>query len=309
MCKRIALIVAVLLLTGSIAAQTTRPGNVAERLQSLSVTVRAESGYSATQGSGIIVTRVVKDGNRNLAINFVCTAGHVVEGLRKVEEVIDTATGTKRSVVTYKVASIVKEDRYEGSHVGEWKYRAKVIHCDKEEDLAVLRILRPELVSGSAVFYLAKSIPSVGTDLYHVGSPGGQEVGAHSTTPGIVAQVGRTLDGKTYDQTTVAALPGSSGGGVFMRDGRCIGLLTLGLRGTDNFNYIVPVRRILAWAEATRLSWVFDPSVPVPTQEEIDKLPVEGGGRKFGREKAVAPAGHYFLIHAIAPVRSVLAPK
>ncbi|HAT67623.1 MAG TPA: hypothetical protein DCS66_24005, partial [Flavobacteriaceae bacterium] len=60
------------------------------------------------------------------------------------------------------------------------------------------------------------------TELYHVGSLLGQ-TGSNSMTRGIVSQVGRVLnlgsgDGTVFDQTTVTAFPGSSGGGVFLSE-------------------------------------------------------------------------------------------
>ena len=49
-------------------------------------------------------------------------------------------------------------------------------------------------------------------------------------TTGIMSQVGRmlALNSSTkvlFDQTTVTAFPGSSGGGVFLTDGQYIGTL------------------------------------------------------------------------------------
>ena len=53
--------------------------STAEHLQNVSVTIRAESGFSAGEGSGVIFTR--KDKKDNL-VNLVWTAGHVIDNLR-----------------------------------------------------------------------------------------------------------------------------------------------------------------------------------------------------------------------------------
>ena len=55
----------------------------AEHLQNVSVTIRAESGYSAGEGSGVVFTR--KDSKGNL-VNFVWTAGHVIDNLRQFSD-------------------------------------------------------------------------------------------------------------------------------------------------------------------------------------------------------------------------------
>ena len=76
-------------------------------------------------------------------------------------------------------------------------------------------------------------------------------------TRGIVSQVGRVLslgtgDGTVFDQTTVTAFPGSSGGGVFLSErsgdkaGQYMGMLVRG--AGETFNLIVPVRRMRSWA-------------------------------------------------------------
>ena len=52
---------------------------------------------------------------------------------------------------------------------------------------------------------------------------------------------------KVFDQVTAVAFPGSSGGGMFLKDnGEYIGMLTQGVMKLQGFNFIVPVRRIHA---------------------------------------------------------------
>lgn len=303
--------VAAAICTSAPAAPAKTDRNVADELQAISVTVRAEyAPGSVNQGSGVIVTRKQAIEGKDTEVNYIWTAGHVVERLRSVDEVIDPKTGTKRSVVKFKDAIVVQELRQHGNRVGELRMDAEVFRYSKDEDLAILRIRKTGFVRQSARFDLSPGVPALGTDLYHVGSPGGQEVGAHSTTPGIIAQVGRRFDGKLYDQTTVAALPGSSGGGVFKRTGECIGLLVLGLRGSDNFNYIVPIRRMRRWAKRAGVEWLLDSSVAVPAQGDLDKMPVEDSGVSFsGNQHATPPRGHKFHIYRLRNGKPVAQDK
>ncbi len=73
-------------------------------------------------------------------------------------------------------------------------------------------------------------------------------------------------------------------------NGRIVGIITLGLRGTDNFHYMVPVRRIREWAEKTDIVWLLDPKAKLPTEADIEKIPLENTSPGFGkREPTLAP--------------------
>ena len=267
---------------------------IADHLQEISVTVKA--GYS--QGSGMIMTRKMKVGDKERYINFIWTAGHVVAGLRKVETIIDPKTGMERKKVTFKDAAIVQEHRFDGRRVGEAKLDVKVLCYSKDQDLALLQVRMPDYKRVTMTWYLDDKTPALGTDLYHVGSMGGQTLGANSMTSGIVSQIGRVLDGQEYDQTETTATKGSSGGGVFLRDGRVIGVLTMGVNSGDNFNFVVPVRRIRKWTKKMKIIWAIDPRVKMPTEEELKKIPIEDSGATFDG-KPVPPKGYKFMIYRL----------
>ncbi len=80
---------------------------------------------------------------------------------------------------------------------------------------------------------------NVGVPVYAVGAPQGLEL---SLSDGIVAQ----LRGgpPPFIQTTAAVSPGSSGGGLFDREGRLVGLITLYIEGGQNLNFAMPVEWI-----------------------------------------------------------------
>lgn len=258
---------------------------VGPRLQEACVTIVKAS---QDRGSGTIVARTV-DGK---PVKWVLTAAHVVDDLREVRAIV-APDGSEKKEVRYRDAQILQELREDGRMVGEIKMDAKVINVDEKFDLALLRVRMSNYKSGHAEFYLDTSIPPPGTRIYHCASPGGS-ANAASLTSGIIAQVGRRIEAfggseGIYDQTTAPALPGSSGGMIALEsDGRIIGVVTLGLRGSDSFHYMVPVRRIRDWAQKTNIVWLVDPKAKEPTQADIDKIPVENTSPGLSRP-AVAP--------------------
>ncbi len=199
-------------------ATAASAGPLTEKLGEISVTIKTGRG----EGSGTLFVR--KDGNDTTA--YVWTAAHVVSSLRSVRDVIDTKTGTSRKIVEFKDANIVQELNQDGRRIGEIKMDAEIIRysdAEQGEDLALLRVRKKNFVPAEQTtdFYLEDKIPLPGTELFHVGSLLGQ-VGANSLTSGIVSQTGRVIsfgaNSVIFDQTTVTAFPGSSGGGVFLKD-------------------------------------------------------------------------------------------
>lgn len=261
-----------------------------EKLSEISVTIKTDRG----KGSGTLFVR--KHGDDNVA--YVWTAAHVIESLRKVRPVIDTKTGTNKFVVEFKDAEIVQELNQEGRRIGEIKMDAEVIrYSDAEQghDLAILRVRKKNFVPAeqTARFYLGDKIPGQGTELYHVGSLLGQ-VGANSLTTGIVSQTGRVLkfgaNAVIFDQTTVTAFPGSSGGGTYLKDtGGYMGMLVRG--AGETFNLIVPVRRMREWAKKAGVEFAIDPSVEMPSDDDLKKIPVEDSGLPDSIRDSKATAG------------------
>lgn len=241
---------------------------VASYLQQISVTIKA----NYAEGSGVIIKR----GDTN----YVLTAAHVIADLRQTRKVIDPTTGSERTVVDFNQAKIVQNVYSNNAKVGQLEMLAEVIsysNADHGEDLALLRILKSNFIDASADFYLGERVPAIGSDLYHVGSLKG-EFGSNSLTTGIISQIGRTLNGKLYDQTSCTAFPGSSGGGVFLREnGLYVGMLVRS--GGETFNLFVPMRRIMTWAERVGVAFVLDPSLDIPTQDQMKSIPIEDVGQ------------------------------
>ena len=250
---------------------STERKNVAEYLQNISVTIRAENRYGQSEGSGVLITREIE----GETVTFVWTCGHVIDTLRNVRTVIVKGVPTK--VVEFPDIQIIKELVENGRRVGEIKMDATVIKysdADDGEDLALLMVRAKDYGKNTAVFYLSDTVPVVpiGTELFHVGSLLGQ-MGANSMTSGIVSQVGRTYGKVEFDQTTVTAFPGSSGGGVYLRNGTYVGMIVRG--AGEGFNLMVPVRRMVRWAQEHDIMWALDSKVKTPSIKDIKNLPIE----------------------------------
>ena len=255
----------------------------AQYLQEISVTIVSEGEYSRGEGSGVIFTR--KDSQGNL-VNYVWTAGHVIDNLRRERKVI--SNGSPRTIVEFKDAKIVKVIRQDGRSVGTLEMDAEVIkYSDATDghDLALLRIRKRDFIKGTVIFHLGAEIPKLGTDLWHVGSLLGQ-MGSNSMTDGIYSQTGRvikSLNKHVFDQTTVAAFPGSSGGGVFLkRDRKYIGMLVRG--AGETFNLIVPARRMQNWCKENKIEWALDPKIAMPSEAEMKKISIEDVGADFSEK-------------------------
>ena len=262
---------------------------VPQYLQDISVTISA----GGSQGSGVLKSRG--------ETTYVWTAAHVVEGLRHVRTVLDPNSGSDRKLVEFDDVVILKELYEEGRSVGKVEMQAEVLrYSDPEngEDLALLRVRKKGFhVKDSVVFSEAKTIPEVGTRLWHCGSLLGQ-TGSNSITEGLLSQIGRVYQKKVYDQSSCNAFPGSSGGGIFLKNGKYIGMLTRG--SGETYNLFVPLRRMRDWATKVGVTFAMDDTVPVPDEKTLISKPIEDAPMILQKatERAVAPKPsniHYWI--------------
>tara|TARA_Y100000593_G_C4321294_1_gene343936 strand:+ start:3375 stop:4319 length:945 start_codon:yes stop_codon:yes gene_type:complete len=301
------------LLTPSVAdeAKINQRKAIAEHLQNISVTIRAESNWGAGEGSGVIFTRKDSDGN---LVNFVWTAAHVVDILRTERKVV--IGGVPKVKVEFKDALIVKEIRQNGRTVGRLQMDAEVLKysdATNGHDLALLRIRKLNFISDTVVFDLSGEIPSLGTELLHVGSLLGQ-MGANSMTDGIYSQHGRlikSLNKYVFDQTTVTAFPGSSGGGVYLKsNSKYTGMLVRG--AGEGFNLIVPVRRMVNYCKEHDIMWALDPKKEMPTYKKLLEMPIENTPheeKEDTEEEAAAKKMFPFMLRVIHPKILILERK
>lgn len=210
---------------------------------------------------------------------FVWTAGHVVAHLQSSKKVIDPLTGTEKTVISYKDLKVMHERYQDGRKTGEIFLLAKVIRYSalkSGEDLALLKVYEKNYFKESAKFLDHRLMPKTGAQLWHVGSMWGRP-GINTPSEGIFSVGGRLRgdDGgeldcaKIFDQITLPALPGSSGGGIYLKsNGRCVGLLTQGICSKcESINYIVPARRMYEYAKRAKCLWAFDEASPYNAAE------------------------------------------
>ena len=270
----------ILLFPFSILAQEIDSKTV-DHIQAVSVTVETSHG----SGSGVIKTRSVN----NIDTAYVFTAGHVVEGLRKTREVIDGRTGTSRTIVEFDDPRVVRVLIEDGRTVGKLEMFSRVVRYSKEEDLAILQIRKKNFIKDGVKFYLEDKPLTLGTTVYHCGSLLG-EMGSNSLTVGIISQNGRLVEDKTFTQITATGFPGSSGGPVFLKDGRLVGQV---LRGAgENFVLMAPVDRIVKWAKDSGMGFTVDDNIAVPSEVDLKKIPIEDNGVVFPASPQEKTAPH-----------------
>jgi S1-C subfamily serine protease len=218
-----------------------------------SVTVTTENGT----GSGTLFTRI----DVGVTNQYVWTAAHVVSDCRKVRKVIDS-TGSLKFVVNFDTVWVFQDIVSNGRIIGRSYSECDIIRysdADYGHDLAVLKIKDSNFFNGGITFYEDKGIPEVGTKVWHVGSLLGDS-GSSSFTEGVYSKIGRIHQGVYYDQVTCGILPGSSGGGVFLEDGRYVGMA---VRSAGHpMHLIVPMRRIIEWALLVKIGYTLSNSIP-----------------------------------------------
>lgn len=210
-------------------------------------------------GSGVIFV--------NHEYNFAWTDFHVVEDCQSVAEV------DGQPKVSYKDVWLSQPVVKGGTKVGETKMHAKIIACGKRDDLALLVLTNPAFTKGVT---FADGPPRVGTSVWHVGSMHGN-MGINSVSLGVVAGVGRLRlrfkdnekEGIIYDQASMVAHHGSSGGGIFdKRTGKCLGLVTEFLwasRDDESHGSLcfTPARRLREFARRNKVEFAVDASIKV----------------------------------------------
>lgn len=259
-------------------ANAIEPEEVPGHLQKIAVTVKTERA----SGSGTILAREIE----GKTYAFILTAHHVIDDLRRVTTRIED--GKEYKTVKYDKCKVTQERVIDGATVGEQTLYCRVIATSPKYDIAALLVLWPDKFTKEETLEFLDGLPPVGQDVFHCGSPSGQQLGHNSLTEGIIAAQGRMFDELPYTQTTVSALPGSSGGMVVEREtGIYIGMLTLGITNTDSFNYIVPSRRIVKWAKAIGFEYLVNSEAKALDFDEISDLPIEAVAKRGANKTGV----------------------
>ncbi len=294
--KTVWIVVLMMVVCGSATSMAEDVGEAVSNMQEISVTLK--TNYS--EGSGTIISREVDTGDKKEIINFILTAAHVIDDLRKVRTIIES--GRDHKIVEFDDAFIVVEENQGGRRVGESKMDCKILNysdANDEHDIALLMVIKHgyKPLDISAEFYLDEKLIPVGTQLYHCGSLNGQ-MGSNSVTNGIMSRIGRTYKGQVYDQVSTASFPGSSGGGVFMiKDNKplYIGMVVRG--AGESFTLQIPARRLRQWSKERNLEWLLNPKITPPTLKEILTMPIEiqSNGKVEKKPQEPTPAKKKFV--------------
>lgn len=112
---------------------------------------------------------------------------------------------------------------------------ATVLRRNNDKDTALLKVDGHNL----ACLNTAPSLPAVGTDLYAVGAPMGDEL-KFSVSKGIVSGI-RNINDCDYIQTDTELNPGNSGGPLVNSAGQVVGLVSWKHRQGEALAFAVPI--------------------------------------------------------------------
>lgn len=121
--------------------------------------------------------------------------------------------------------------------------RVELLISNEQVDLALLRIDPQQLSEPPIAVVLGDSeAVAVGEPVSVIGNPLGLD---HTLTNGIVS-ARRVYEGERFIQMSAPISPGNSGGPVFDRNGRVIGVSVAQMIGGQNLNLAVPVSQLQA---------------------------------------------------------------
>lgn len=239
-------------------------------LLSASVLIESGNGY----GSGV----AFKNGNHS----FVWTDAHVVQDCQSVKTVVDADTGLPKVWISYSLCWLCQDEIQEGRKVGQVRKMARVIRYNRDEDIALLLVLAKGWPEKGVEFEEPDYVPAEGTPIIHIGSPFGP-VGANSLSKGVIAAKGRLRRNGVadednpfvYDQASVTANSGSSGGLIATEQGKVIGLVTepLSAKGGKSLGSIcfTPVRRLHEFAKRNKCAFAMDATARFTVSDLLPK--------------------------------------
>lgn len=273
-------LLAILLVTSLTFAQGL---NTREKLREASVTVTA----GGSQGSGTVF--IHKYGKHREI--FVLTAAHVIKNRLAKKKVklpgvelfvrpdgeFDFKQATKE-VEYFKKIQVIKY-QYKGvKRVAKIPVLVEVVKYSPAWDLALLRVKESRhLFKHSGIAWIDSSTnPRIGTKIIHVGSIHGMRL-PHTVLEGTIAGTDRDIPyipfevNNTYDQLSFPVEPGCSGGGVFTRDRKLIGVL---VRKYLHTGFMVPIRDVRTWMEREKVYWVINRRLKKPKVKDLHKIPM-----------------------------------
>jgi S1-C subfamily serine protease len=170
-------------------------------------------------------------------------------------------TGSKKNTYVWTAAHCVRGQLFVGIQKTDKSnlILARIVATNENDDLAVLLLEEPGFFERFAVF--ANMPPELGETVWHSGNMLGKF--SKSITKGTISHTNREWMGQTYYQTTAAIHKGSSGGGVFKQNGRCVGLVSKKI--ATGISLFTPINKVRLWA--------IQNNIPFKQTRKIVKLP------------------------------------
>jgi serine protease Do len=134
---------------------------------------------------------------------------------------------------------VVKDADFVMIQKSELNSLAKVVKRYANDDVCFIRSVDLEL--NPVGEYRTLNSLRVGDITYAIGSPSGLE---NTLSAGHISGI-RSMEGRRWVQTSAAISPGSSGGGLFDKEGSLIGITTFKLKETENLNFAAPAQRFV----------------------------------------------------------------
>lgn len=199
--------------------------------------------------------------NYNFYVNYTFTRDYPSESIfEQVQQPEWTGTGfaiTDGFVATnYHVTNGAKTIKVRGVN-GNLKesYKAYVIASDREQDLAIIKIVDKKFEGFDNIPYcIGKSIPEVGDEVFVLGYPMtntmGQEV---KLTDGIISAASGFKGDQSMYQISAAVQPGNSGGPLFDNEGNVIGIVCAKHADAENANYAIKVSYLYSLVNSSGL--------------------------------------------------------
>lgn len=232
--------------------------NVPEQLQSVTVIVDTPQGM----GTGTLFNR--KD-NNGKDLSFVWTSAHtVVKKETFLFSLYGVPIGLKLSDI-YKEVDIIKFLYENGKIKKKVLVKGELIKFSdpiEGEDLAIFQLKTNIFSDRTIKFFLKDQIPKIGETIYNIGNPIGN---FDSFSSGTISFIGRNINNKHYDQINATIFGGSSGSGVFLQNGECIGFVRM--MQSPGISFFIPIRRVIKWVRDEEIQWLLDPKIIMPTNK------------------------------------------
>ena len=206
-----------LVLNGEHPEEPLTAGEIYEKVNPSVVTVLGKQTMSTSVGTGVIFS---EDG-------YIITNNHVISGC--------------------SACSVWVTDGYGA----DTEYPAKLVGCDADNDLAVLKI---EAVGLPAAEFGVSDDLEVGDRVYAIGNPLGVEL-RNTLTDGLVSAIDRDVDVEgvtmTLIQTNAALNSGNSGGPLINQYGQVVGINTIKMMSGDDtiegLGFAIPTSLAVRW--------------------------------------------------------------